>query len=74
MTSEEIKQLDESSFMPTYGRFDAVLVSGKNATGVDCEGKEYIDFGSGIGVNSLGWADEGWTAAVARQAGTLQHT
>ena len=29
MTSEEIKQLDESSFMPTYGRFDAVLVSGK---------------------------------------------
>ena len=74
MTSEEIKQLDESSFMPTYGRFEAVLVSGKNATGVDCEGKEYIDFGSGIGVNSLGWADEGWTAAVAQQAGKLQHT
>ena len=59
MTSEESKQLDECSFMPTYGRFGAVLVSGKNATGVGCEGKEDSDFGSGIGVNSLGWADEG---------------
>lgn len=74
MTSEEIKKLDEESFMPTYGRFDAVLCSGKNATGVGCDGKEYIDFGSGIGVNSLGWADEGWVNAVSKQAATLQHT
>ena len=74
MTSEEIKKLDEESFMPTYGRFDAVLCSGKNATGVGCDGKEYIDFGSGIGVNSLGWADEGWVNAVSKQASTLQHT
>lgn len=74
MTSEEIKKLDEESFMPTYGRFDAVLCSGKNATGVGCDGKEYIDFGSGIGVNSLGWADKGWVNAVSKQAATLQHT
>ena len=74
MTSEEIKKLDEESFMPTYGRLDAVLCSGKNATGVGCDGKEYIDFGSGIGVNSLGWADEGWVNAVSKQAATLQHT
>ena len=74
MTSEEIKKLDEESFMPTYGRFDAVLCSGKNATGVGCDGKENIDFGSGIGVNSLGWADEGWVNAVSKQAATLQHT
>lgn len=74
MTSEEIKKLDEESFMPTYGRFDAVLCGGKNATGVGCDGKEYIDFGSGIGVNSLGWADEGWVNAVSKQAATLQHT
>ena len=74
MTSEEIKKLDEESFMPTYGRFNAVLCSGKNATGVGCDGKEYIDFGSGIGVHSLGWADEGWVNAVSKQAATLQHT
>ena len=73
MLSEEIKKLDNESFMPTYGRFNAVLCSGKNATAHDCEGKEYIDFGSGIGVNSLGWADEGWVAAVSRQAASLQH-
>ena len=74
MTSEEIKRLDASSFMPTYGRFGAVLCSGRNATAKDCEGKEYIDFGSGIGVNSLGWCDEGWVKAVCAQAGALQHT
>ena len=73
MNSEEIKQLDKESFLPTYGRFDVALCSGKNATARDCEGKEYIDFGSGIGVNSLGWADEGWVAAVSRQAASLQH-
>ena len=40
--------------MPTYGRFPVALVYGKGAVAVDTEGKEYIDFTSGIGVNS--WA------------------
>ena len=68
MTSEEIKKLDEESFMPTYGRFDAVLCSGKNATGAGCDGKEYIDFGSGIGVNRRGWADAGRVEALSPPA------
>lgn len=60
--------------MPTYSRFPVALVSGKGAAAKDAEGKEYIDFTSGIGVNSLGYADEKWAAAVAKQASSLQHT
>ena len=74
MTSEQIQKQLDSSVMPTYARFPAALVSGKNATAKDAEGKEYIDFTSGIGVNCLGYADGEWAAAVAKQAATLQHT
>ena len=73
MKFEEIKQQEKQNVMPTYGRFDVALVSGKGATAVDVEGKEYIDFTSGIGVNCLGYSDPKWADAVARQAATLQH-
>lgn len=36
-------------------------------------GKHYYDFTSGIGVNALGYYDEGWVKAVAEQAGKIQH-
>nr|WP_319489369.1 aspartate aminotransferase family protein [uncultured Caproiciproducens sp.] len=74
MTFEEIQKQDQKNVMQTYGRFPVALVSGHGATAVDCDGKEYIDFTSGIGVNSLGYCDERWTQAVAKQAATLQHT
>ena len=59
--------------MPTYARFDVALVSGRNATAKGPDGKEYIDFTSGIGVNCLGYADGEWAAAVAKQAAEIQH-
>jgi acetylornithine/N-succinyldiaminopimelate aminotransferase len=59
--------------MPSYSRNELVLAQGKGATVKDLDGKEYIDFGSGIGVNSLGFCDEKWLAAVTAQAGLLQH-
>ena len=71
--SMDFKQQDKQYIVGSYGRFDVVLKKGKNATCWDVDGKEYIDFTSGIGVNSLGYADEGWADAVARQAGCLQH-
>lgn len=60
--------------MPTYGRYDLVLEKGENRTAVDENGKEYIDFGSGIGTNSLGFCDEGWVNAICDQAHKIQHT
>ena len=74
MTFEQIKEKQDHFTMPTYTRFPVAVVSGKNATAKDAEGREYIDFTSGIGVNCLGYADEKWAAAVAKQAACVQHT
>lgn len=67
------KEKDLKYIMHTYGRYDVALKSGKGATAYDEDGKKYIDVSSGIGVNSLGYCDEGWVDAVAKQAGTIQH-
>ena len=74
MTSEQIKALDDQSVMHTYGRFDVVLDHGMGATLWSPEGKAYIDFASGIGVNSVGYGNPRWVRAVADQAARLQHT
>ncbi|MCX7658060.1 MAG: aspartate aminotransferase family protein [Oscillospiraceae bacterium] len=63
-----------SHIMPSYGRYDLVLQSGDGRTGTDEAGKTYVDFGSGIGVNSLGYCDEAWVEAICAQARKLQHT
>ena len=67
------KEKDLQYIMHTYGRYDVALKSGKGATAFDEDGKRYIDVSSGIGVNSLGYCDEGWIKAVTAQAGTIQH-
>lgn len=60
--------------MPSYGRYDLVLEKGEGRTAVDENGKEYIDFGSGIGTNSLGYCNEDWVNAICEQAHKIQHT
>lgn len=74
MTSQELKTMDNTYVANTYDRFDLCLERGKGATCWSPEGKEYIDFSSGIGVNSLGLCDDGWVEAVCAQASRLQHT
>ena len=73
MNYEELKALDEQYVMQCYGRFPVAIDHGKGATVWDVEGKEYIDFTSGIGVCSLGYANEGWIQAVTNQASKLGH-
>ncbi len=73
MTYDEIKVLDEQYVMHAYSRFPAVIDHGKGATLWDVAGKEYIDFTAGIGVCSLGYADEGWVKTVSDQAAKLGH-
>ena len=60
--------------MGSYGRFDLVLEKGENQCATDENGKQYIDFGSGIGTNSLGYCNEDWVNAVCDQVKSLQHT
>ena len=73
MTDTQIKKQAEGYMANTYGRFNAVLVKGTGSRCEDINGKEYIDFTSGIGVNSLGYCNEKWVRAVEEQAGRLQH-
>ena len=73
MNFQQIKELDSEYLAKTYARYPVALVGGKNATLVDSEGKEYIDFGAGIAVNIFGANDEEWKAAVIEQLGKIQH-
>ena len=73
MTSEELKALDKKYVMQSYGRFDVALDHGVGSRLYSPEGKEYIDFTSGIGVNCLGYGDKAWADAVYTQALKLQH-
>lgn len=69
----DTKEKDLKYIMHTYGRYDVALKSGKGAVAYDENGKKYIDVSSGIGVNSLGYCNDGWVEAVTKQAGTIQH-
>ena len=60
--------------MGSYGRYDLVLNKGEGRTATDENGKQYIDFGSGIGTNSLGYCNDKWVEAVCAQAHSIQHT
>ena len=73
MTSEAIKSLTHQHIMNTYGRFPVALSHGQGATLYDPEGREYIDFTSGIGVTDLGYGFQPWADAVAAQAKRLNH-
>ena len=73
MSFEAIKKQEQEYILHSYGRVDVALSHGKNAEAWDVEGKHYYDFTSGIGVNALGYSDEGWVKAVTEQAGKIQH-
>ena len=73
MNKEEIKRLDQEKIVGTYSRYDMVADHGKGARCVSVDGKEYIDFTAGIGVNCLGFCDDGWVEAVTAQLKKLQH-
>ena len=73
MDSNTIKQLDKENVMQTYARFDVVIERGEGATLYSPEGDEYIDFSSGIGVNSIGYGNKKWADAIYNQATKLQH-
>ena len=69
-----IFEKDKTYVAGTYGRFPLQLVRGKGSFAWDENGKEYIDLGSGIAVNSFGYADDEWMAAVTAQLSALPHT
>lgn len=69
----DYKALDKEYIANTYGRFPVCFVGGQGSLLYDEQGKEYIDFGSGIGVTSFGVNDPIWDEAVVNQVHQLNH-
>ena len=70
----DIQQIDKQYVAATYARFPLTLVKGKGSLVYDENGKEYIDLGTGIAVNTFGASDEIWKNAVIEQLDKIQHT
>ncbi len=69
-----IVDLDKKYVLPTYARADIEFVSGDNARLVDANGKNYIDFASGIAVVSVGHANKRVNDAICKQLSNITHT
>jgi predicted acetylornithine/succinylornithine family transaminase len=72
-TFEQIAELERQYLLQTYSRYPVVLARGKGVFLWDIEGKKYLDFVSGIGVNALGHAHPRIVKAIRDQAAKLIH-
>ena len=70
------KYIDEAEklLMHTYNRYKVVLDHGKDMYLYDVNGKEYLDFTSGIGVFAFGYNNKQYNEALKKQVDTLLHT
>jgi acetylornithine aminotransferase len=68
-----LEQQDKQYVLQTYARNYTNFVKGVGSTLYDEHGKDYIDFASGIGVNSVGHGNEVLTSALCEQAKNIIH-
>jgi acetylornithine/N-succinyldiaminopimelate aminotransferase len=73
MNAQTLMMLSEDYVAHTYARYPIVLVRGKGTQVWDAEGKEYLDFVSGLAVCNLGHCHPRVVQAIQRQAETLIH-
>jgi len=66
-------ELSSNHVMQNYARFPLTLVKGEGAYVWDDQGNRYLDFVSGIAVNSLGHAHPALIKAISNQASTMLH-
>lgn len=74
LDGESIFELSDRAVMHTYGRIRVAFVRGEGARLWDTEGRSYLDFVTGLAVNSLGHAHPRLKEAIAEAAGALLHT
>ena len=63
----------ENAILKTYNRFQVVFDKGEGVYLYDTDGKKYLDFASGIGVQSLGYGNEEYKQALKDQIDKLTH-
>lgn len=68
-----LEEQDKKYVLQTYARDYTNFVKGIGSTLYDDTGRDYIDFGSGIAVNSVGHANERLTSAICEQAKKIIH-
>lgn len=73
MNFDSVKELDKNYVLNSYNRFDVAFESGEGSYLYDFDGKKYIDFSSGIGVNVFGIGDEKWSNTIIDQVKHLTH-
>jgi acetylornithine/N-succinyldiaminopimelate aminotransferase len=74
VSNKNIIEKTDKYLMKTYGRYKIAVDCGDGAKALDADDNIYIDFGAGIGTNSLGYADDGYVEAVTAQLHKVQHT
>ena len=74
MVATDLKQMDLDYVLHTYGRNYTHFVRGSGAKLFDDSGRDYIDFGAGIAVCSVGHGNERLANAICKQARELIHT
>jgi predicted acetylornithine/succinylornithine family transaminase len=72
--AQEVIDLERQYLLPNYARYPLVLDHGDGPWLWDVEGRKYLDFISGIGVNALGHNHPRITEVIREQAGLLIHT
>jgi predicted acetylornithine/succinylornithine family transaminase len=72
-TLEQIAERERQYLLQTYNRYPIVLSRGKGVFLYDIEGKRYLDFVSGLGVNALGHAHPRIVKTIRDQAAKLVH-
>jgi len=70
---EQIADLEKRFLLPTYNRYPVAFERGKGVFLYDFEGKKYLDFVAGLGVNALGHAHPRIVKTIREQAGRLIH-
>ncbi len=73
VTSEKVAALYEAHVLKNYAAAPFALVRGAGSHVWDAENRRYLDFTSGIAVNTLGHAHPHWVRAVTEQAARLAH-
>src|ERR1039457_4702380 len=70
---DQIADLEKRYLLPTYNRYPVAFERGKGVFLFDFEGKKYLDFVAGLGVNALGHAHPRIVKAIREQAGRVIH-
>src|SRR5262249_15687193 len=70
---DQIVDLEKRYLLPTYNRYPVALERGKGVFLYDFEGKKYLNFGSGLGVNALANAHPRIVKTIRDQAAKVIH-